>query len=212
MLKYLYLILLIINSLHGYSQPKTISEIKTELEKAPNSPLYVKDVLKKKFKLDTIVVTRTTQFNSLADSLAYSGVIRKVYGPFTMQGKKFLVQILARLPNTFYKISQIFIDTTVFRYRIADSIGNSILNKLKNHQDSFEHLSQTFSMGGEARTKGDLGWVARGSVIPAIDRQLVKAKKGDVFMVWSSNGLHIIKLTDGPKQENGVALMMRIFL
>jgi hypothetical protein len=49
-------------------------------------------------------------------------------------------------------------------------------------------------------------------VIPAIDRQLVKAKKGDVFMVWSSNGLHIIKLTDGPKQENGVALMMRIFL
>jgi hypothetical protein len=212
MLKYFYLILLIINSLHGNSQPKTISEIKTELEKAPNSPLYVKDVLKKKFKLDTIVVTRTTQFNSLADSLAYSGVIRKVYGPFTMQGKKFLVQILARLPNTFYKISQIFIDTTVFRYRIADSIGNSILNKLKNHQDSFEHLSQTFSMGGEARTKGDLGWVARGSVIPAIDRQLVKAKKGDVFMVWSSNGLHIIKLTDGPKQENGVALMMRIFL
>jgi PPIC-type PPIASE domain len=189
-----------------------MSEIKTELEKSPNSPLYVKDILKKKFKLDTIVVTRTSQFNSLADSLAYSGVIRKVYGPFTVQGKKFLVQILARLPNTFYKISQIFIDTSVFRYRIADSIGNSILNKLKNHQDSFEHLSQTYSMGGEARTKGDLGWVARGSVIPAIDRQLVKAKKGDVFMVWSSNGLHIIKLTDGPKQENGVALMMRIFL
>jgi hypothetical protein len=212
MLKYFYLILLIINSLHGYSQPKTISEIKTELEKSPNSPLYVKDILKKKFKLDTIIVTRTSQFNSLADSLAYSGIIRKVYGPFTMQGKKFLVQILARLPNTFYKISQIFIDTSVFRYRIADSIGNSILNKLKNHQDSFEHLSQTYSMGGEARTKGDLGWVARGSVIPAIDRQLVKAKKGDVFMVWSSNGLHIIKLTDGPKQENGVALMMRIFL
>jgi PPIC-type PPIASE domain len=198
--------------LHGYSQSKTMSEIKTELEKSPNSPLYVKDILKKKFKLDTIVVTRTSQFNSLADSLAYSGVIRKVYGPFTVQGKKFLVQILARLPNTFYKISQIFIDTSVFRYRIADSIGNSILNKLKNHQDSFEHLSQTYSMGGEARTKGDLGWVARGSVIPAIDRQLVKTKKGDVFMVWSSNGLHIIKLTDGPKQENGVALMMRIFL
>jgi hypothetical protein len=212
MLKYFYLILLIINSLHGYCQPKTMSEIKTELEKSPNSPLYVKDVLKKKFKLDTIVVTRTTHFNSLADSLAYSGVIRKVYGPFTIQGHKFLVQILARLPNTFYRISQIFIDTSVFRYRIADSIGNSILSKLKSHQDSFEHLSQTYSMGGEARTKGDLGWVARGSVIPAIDRQLIKAKKGDVFMVWSNNGLHIIKLTEGPKQDNGVALMMRIFL
>ncbi len=195
-----------------YSQPKTIAEIKTELEKASNSPLYVKDILKKKFRLDTVVVTRTTNFNSLADSLAYKGVIKKVYGPFTMQGQKFLVQILARLPNTFYKISQIFIDTSVFRYRTADSIGKSIVNKLKNNQDSFEHLSQTYSMGGEAVTKGDLGWVARGSIIPAIDKQLAKSKKGDVFMVWSANGLHIIKLTDGPKQDNGVALMMRVFL
>jgi hypothetical protein len=212
MLKFFYLIVLIINFLHGYSQPKTMAEIKTELEKSPNSPLYVKEILKKKFKLDTIIVTRTTHFNSLADSLAYKGSIRKVYGPFTMKGQKFLVQILARLPNTFYKISQIFIDTSVFRYRIADSIGNSILSKLKNHQDSFEHLAQTYSMGGESSTQGDLGWVARGSIIPAIDKQLAKAKKGDVFMVWSSNGLHIIKLTDGPKQDNGVALMMRIFL
>jgi hypothetical protein len=212
MLKFFCLIVLIINFLHGYSQPKTMAEIKTELEKSPNSPLYVKEILKKKFKLDTIIVTRTTHFNSVADSLAYKGSIRKVYGPFTMKGQKFLVQILARLPNTFYKISQIFIDTSVFRYRIADSIGNSILSKLKNHQDSFEHLAQTYSMGGESSTQGDLGWVARGSIIPAIDKQLAKAKKGDVFMVWSSNGLHIIKLTDGPKQDNGVALMMRIFL
>jgi parvulin-like peptidyl-prolyl isomerase len=67
-------------------------------------------------------------------------------------------------------------------------------------------------MGGESITKGDLGWVAKGGVLPAIDRQLSKSKKGDVFMVWSSNGLHVIKVTDGPKQDNGFALMMRVFL
>ena len=203
---------LIFISLQGFGQPKSIAEIKTELEKSPNSPLYVKDIMKKKFKLDTIMVTRTTHFNHLADSLAYTGVIKKVYGPFTAQGQKYLVQILARLPNTFYRISQIFIDTSVFRYRIADSLGNSILKRLKNHQDSFEHLAQTYSMGGEAATKGDLGWVAKGSILPAIDNPLSKSKKGDVFMVWSGNGVHIIKLSDGPKQDNGVALMMRVFL
>ncbi len=212
MLKGVVLILLIINALSGFCQPKNISEIKSEMEKSPNSPLYVKDVLKKKFKLDTVVVTRTTHFNSLSDSLAYRGLIKKVYGPFTMQGQKFLVQILARLPNTFYKISQIFIDSSVFRYRIADSIGNSILNKLKNHQDSFENLAVTYSMGGESATRGDLGWVAQGSIIPAIDKQLARSKKGDVFMIWSASGLHIIKLTDGPKKDNGIALMMRVFL
>jgi len=212
MLKCFCLILLIINSLHGFSQPKTIPEMKTEIEKSPNSPLYVKDILKKKFELDTVVVTRTSHFASLADSLAYRGILKKVYGPYTMQGKKFLVQILARMPNTFYRISQIFIDTSVFRYRTADSLGKSILNKLKNNQDSFERLAQAYSMGGESVSKGDLGWVAKGSIIPAIDKQLVRSKKGDVFMVWSNNGLHIIKLTEGPKQDNGFALMMRVFL
>jgi len=212
MLKWFFFIILIISSLHGFSQSKSIDGIKMELEKSPNSPLYVKDVMKKKFILDTVIVTRTTHFSSLADSLAYRGILKKVYGPYTMQGKKFLVQILARMPNTFYRISQIFIDTSVFRYRMADSLGKSILSKLKNNQDSFERLAEAYSMGGESITKGDLGWVARGSIIPAIDRQLAKTKKGDVFMVWSNNGLHIIKLTDGPKQDNGAALMMRIFL
>ena len=212
MLKSIVSFLLIINCLHGFGQPKTITQIKAEIEKSTNSPLYVKDILKKKFKLDTVMVTRTTHFNSLADSLAYRGILKKVYGPFNMQGQKFLVQILARLPNTFYRISQIFIDTTVFRYRIADSLGNSIVNKVKNHQDSFEHLAQTYSMGGESATKGDLGWVAKGSILPAIDKQLSKSKKGDVFMFWSANGVHIIKLTEVPRQDNGVALMMRIFL
>ena len=211
MVKCTCFILLIINTLTGFGQAKTITEIKTDIEKSTNSPLYVKDVLKKKFKLDTVMVTRTTHFNNLADSLAYRGELKKVYGPFNMGGKKFLVQILARLPNTFYKISQIFIDTSVFSYHTADSLGNSIVNRLNNHQDSFENLSQAYSMGGESVTQGDLGWVARGTILPAVDKQLAKSKKGDVFMVWSGSGLHIIKLSDGPKQDNGVALMMQIF-
>ena len=212
MFRAIWFMLLIFNSLCGFGQTRTMMELKSDIEKSTNSPLYVKDILKKKFKLDTIVVTRTAHFNSMADSLAYRGIIKKVYGPYTLNNQKFLVQILARLPNTFYKISQIFIDTTVFRYRMADSIGKSILNKLKTNQESFERLAQAYSMGGESATQGDLGWVAKGSIMPAIDRQLAKSKKGDVFMVWSANGLHIIKMTDGPKQDNGVALMMQIFL
>jgi hypothetical protein len=212
MFKIVCLIILTFSSLNAFCQTKTIAEIKTDIEKATNSPLYVKDVLKKKFKLDTVMVTRTSHFNNLADSLAYRGELKKVYGPFNMGGKKFLVQILARLPNTFYRISQIFIDTSVFRYRTADSLGKSIVSRLNNGEDSFENLSQAYSMGGESVTQGDLGWVAKGTILPAVDKQLAKSRKGDVFMVWSGSGVHIIKLTDGPKQDNGVALMMQVFL
>ncbi|MBS1598705.1 MAG: peptidylprolyl isomerase [Bacteroidetes bacterium] len=199
-------------SISVVAQKMTVAQMKAEIEKATNSPLYVKDVLKKKFKIDTVVVARTKSFNSLADSLAYKGQLKKVYGPYTGQGNKFLVQILAKAPNTFHRVSQIFIDTSIMRYKFADSLGNSIVAKLNSGADTFEHQAQIYSMGGEASTQGDLGWVAEGVLIPEIANQLSKKKKGQVFKVWSRNGLHIIKKTEDSKKDTGFALMMRVFL
>jgi hypothetical protein len=206
------LLLLIVTCMFVSAQKMSVAEMKTELEKSPNSPLYTKDILKKRFKIDTIVVTRTSVFRSLADSLAYKGKEKKVYGPYDQNGSKFLVQVLAKSPNLFYHVSQIFIDTSVFRKKFADSLGDVILEKIKNGSASFEQLAQAYSMGGEAATKGDLGWVARGVLMPQIEREVAKRKKGEVFKLWSPNGLHIIKKTDEPKQDTGFALMLRVFL
>jgi hypothetical protein len=192
--------------------PKTIPQIKAALESSPNPLLYTKQVLRRRFKIDTVVVTRTRTFNSLADSLAYKGKEKKVYGPYGPRGSQFLVQLLSKAPNEFYHISQIFIDTSIFRYRIADSLSNMILQKIKAGTASFEQLAQTYSMGGEAVTRGDLGWIARGVLLPQIEHEVVSRKKGEVFRVWSANGVHIIRKTDDPKQDTGFALMMRVFL
>jgi hypothetical protein len=210
----IYLTILLLLAGWGWAccQQPGIAEIKKELEKSPNSPLYVKQVLKKKFKIDTVIVTRTAVFRSLADSIAYHGREKKVYGPFRQQGGSFLVQILAKSPNLFYHVSQIFIDTTVFPYRFADSLGDHMLTALREGTTSFEQLAQTYSMGGESATQGDLGWVARGVLLPAIEKELAKRKKGDVFKIWSPNGMHIIRKTEEPRNDTGFALMMRVFL
>src|SRR6476469_5123420 len=89
----------------GHAQKLTVAQIKTNLESAPNPVAYARDVLKKQYKIDTIVVLNSTHFSGLADSLAYHGKLKKVYGPY--QGKM-LVQVLAKLPNTFTRISQVF--------------------------------------------------------------------------------------------------------
>ncbi len=195
---------------HSQGQPKTITEIKTAIEKSGNGPLYVKDVLKKKFRIDTVMVLRTSHFNGLADSLAYHGKVGKVYGPYDKG--RILVQVLAQVPNTFNRVSQIYIDTSVFMRRFADSLADDIIGRIQQGKASFEDMAQTYSMGGESATRGDLGWVAAGSMIPQIEKELAKRKKGEVFKVWTAAGVHILRKTENPKQATGFALMMRVLL
>jgi PPIC-type PPIASE domain len=208
------LLVLVLSSSIIRAQKMNIAEMKAGIEKADNSPLYVKDFLKKKFKIDTIVVSHTTRFQSMADSLAYKGAVKKVYGPFSAQKSsgKFLVQILGKAPNTFFRVSQIFLDTSVFRKKFADSLADVIITKIKNGTATFEQMAQTYSGGGEGATKGDMGWVAQGMLMPTIEHELLTRKKGEVFKLWSRNGLHILKKTDDPKKDVGFALVMRVFL
>jgi hypothetical protein len=203
------LLLCIILYQSGYSQKLTVAQIKTNLENAPNPVAYARDVLKKQYKIDTIIILNSTHFSGLADSLAYNGKIKKVYGPYQ---KKMLVQVLAKLPNTFTRISQVFIDTSIFTRRIADSLAGSIVERIESGAASFEDMAQTYSMGGEGATKGDLGWVARGAVIPQMDKEIARRKKGEVFKIWSKAGVHIIKKTSDAKQDTGFALILRVMI
>jgi hypothetical protein len=66
--------------------PTTIPKIKAALEESPNSILYTKQILKKRFRIDTIIVGKTRHFDGLADSLAYNGKEKKVYGPYGPRG------------------------------------------------------------------------------------------------------------------------------
>jgi len=203
------IIVLILIVLGAQAQKKTMAQLKADIEKSGNSPLYVKDVLKKKFRLDTAVVLRTSHFKALPDSLAYYGKVGKVYGPY--DNGKILVQILAKAPNTFNRVSQIFLDGSVFSRHFADSLADNIISRIKAGKTTFEDMAQTYSMGGEAVTKGDLGWVAIGGMIPEIEEELAKHKTGEIFKVYTSGGVHLIRKTD-TKQDTGFALIMRIFL
>lgn len=200
---------LLIAVCHVQAQKLTITQMKAGMEKAANPLAYVRDVLKKKYKIDSVSIVNTTRFLSLADSIAYTGKLGKVYGPVE---SKYLIQVLGKAPNTFNRISQIFIDTSTFTHRIADSLANSILQRIKDGSASFEDMVSTYSMGGEASTRGDVGWMARGFLVPEIERELSKHKKGEVFKVWSRTGVHILKKTADPKQDAGFVLLLRVIL
>ncbi len=209
-MKYILLALIfLIQAQVSIAQKLTIDQMKAGIEKAANPVAYVREVLKKKYKIDTIVVMSTSKFIGMADSIAYTGKKGKVYGPIE---KKYLVMVLGRAPNKFNRVSQIFIDTATFRRRIADSLANSIVSRIKEGTSSFEDMAQAYSMGGEAKTKGDLGWIAKGSILPEIEKELAVRKKGEVFKVWSRTGVHVVKKTSDTKEDTGFALLLRVFI
>lgn len=190
---------------------QSIAQIKKVLDTTSDPIGYVKYRLKKKYRIDTVTVMSTTSFMGLADSLAYNGKIGKVYGPF--KGANFLIKVLAKVPNTFYHVSHIVLDTVTFSRKFADSIANNIIKKIQTDSSSFESMARTYSADNASASKGgNLGWFIRGAMLPQLDAAIAAHKKGDVFKVWTSVGLHIVTIKDNPKKDNGFALLLRVFL
>ena len=190
---------------------QSISQIKKELDTTRDPIGYVTYKLKKKYKIDTVTVVSTTSFRGLSDSLAYNGKIGKVYGPF--KGANYLIKVLAKVPNTFYHVSHILIDTSTFSKKFADSLGNNIIKRIKSDSSSFSSMANTYSADPySARKGGDLGWFIRGAMLPQLDEAIAAHKKGDLFKVWTPAGLHIVTIRDNPKKDNGFALLLRVIL
>lgn len=194
-----------------FTKAQTVAQIKKELETTNNPLGYVKFKLKKKYVIDTVPVMSSTSFMGIADSIAYKGKLNKVYGPF--KGNNVLIKVLAKLPNTFYHVSHILIDTGVFKKEFADSLASSIISRIKSGTTSFEKMASTYSSDHVSAVKGgDLGWFVRGVMLPELDNGIRTHAKGELFKVWTPSGLHIVTIKDKPKEDDGFALLLRVFL
>lgn len=193
------------------AKTQSTAQIKKELDTTRDPIGYVKYKLKKKYKIDTVTVMSTTSFLGLADSLAYKGKIGKVYGPF--KGANYLIKVLAKVPNTFYHVSHILLDTSTFSRKFADSLAGNIITKIKTDSSTFSSMARTYSADNASAAKGgDLGWFIRGAMLPQLDEAIAAHKKGEIFKVWTTAGLHIVTITDNPKKDHGFALLLRVFL
>jgi hypothetical protein len=190
---------------------QTLAQIKKELESTTDPIGYVKYKLKKKYKIDTVSIISTTSFLGLPDSLAYKGKTGKVYGPF--KGSNVLIKVLAKLPNTFYHVTHIVLDTSVFKKEFADSLASTIIRRIQSGEKTFEDMAGTYSADpGSASKGGDVGWFVRGMMLPQLDEAIAKHKKGDLFKVWTPAGLHVVTIKDNPKKDSGFALLLRVIL
>jgi len=207
--QFLILLFFILVSNLVYSQ--SLATIKKQLDTTSDPIGYVKYKIKKKYRIDTVTVVSTSNFIGLADSIAYKGKVGKVYGPF--KGGNYLLKVLAKVPNTFYHVSHILIDTSAFSTRFADSLAGNIIKRISTDSSSFQSMARTYSADNASASRGgDLGWFIRGVMLQQLDDAISKHKKGDLFKVWTPAGLHVVTILDNPKKDHGFALLLRVFL
>ena len=188
-----------------------MAQIKKELETTPDPLGYVKNKLKKKFVIDTVTVFSSASFIGVADSIAFKGKLNKVYGPFT--NNKVLYKVLAKVPNTFYQVSHILIDTPSFSVAFAEKLAADIITKIKSKEANFGEMARAYSNDNlSAGQGGDLGWFIRGAMLPQLDAAVASHKPGEIYTVWTAAGLHVVTSKSAPKKMDGFALLLRVML
>ena len=87
-------------------------------------------------------------------------------------------------------------DATDRNYETVRAQAQMILKKLKGGE-SFDLLVGTYSQGPAVGSGGDLGFVEKGMMFPAVDEAAFNLKKGEISdVIESPIGFHIIKIID----------------
>ena len=134
------------------------------------------------------------------DSILFSSEIGTVVGPIEDNGSLKLwklseVKMISDSVKARHILLKIENNDTTKALATADSLKNAIKKGSK-----FEALAQTFSQdAGSAIKGGDLGWFKQGMMVPQFNDASFNGKKGDMPIVTTQFGVHLIEIQDkGP--------------
>jgi len=149
-----------------------------------------------------------------ADSI-FNLEIGQVYGPYKEKGFYKLSKVTAvkQLPDS-VKASHILIpfagsstaDPSVTQTsEEAKKVADSILTVVRRNNKKFEELAKEMSVDKVSGAKGgDLGWFAYNTMIPEFRDYAFENSKGDMGVVKSQFGYHIIRIDDQKNKQRNV--------
>ena len=129
------------------------------------------------------------------DSVIFNYPVGSYYGPkFSGNSYKLIKVVGSRISPDSVKASHILIDPSkvggeAAAFKLADSL-KSLLQKGGNMVE----LAKKYSVDGSKDQGGDLGTFARGTMVPEFENASFDGKTGDIKVVKSQFGVHVIKI------------------
>lgn len=169
-----------------------VDKIAADFKVAPNDSLFA--AINSDVKLP-FAYSSKGKLDPAVDSAVFSLPVGSFYGP-TLSGNSYkIVKIIgSRISPDSVKASHILIDPSKVggeenALKLADSLKNVILKG-----GSFAELAKTYSIDGSKEKGGELGTFARGTMVPEFETAVFDGKTGDLKVIKSQFGVHVIKI------------------
>lgn len=169
---------------------------------AKNDTVYVDNNGDAKF--DPIAKPRGSFPEEIVGKL-FSDSIGSVIGPIFKDGKYKIYKISGVKEDTIYYMHASHILFKVDGPTAEDTLkskvkAEEVLRNLKNGAD-FAVTASTFGTDGTKDKGGDLGWFAEGQMVPEFNKAVKEGTKGDLKLVKTQFGWHIVKITDNKSKR-----------
>ncbi len=175
--------------------------IKTQVEKLKDSLRTTKnDSLFVQLNAETktpLTFQHKGRLDPKLDSVMFNAPKGFVYGPYIANGSyKFAKLVDSKVEPDSVKARHILIDDKTIGVEKAIAKADSIKKQIQAGK-SFADMANLFSIDkGSAVKGGDLGTFGRGAMVPAFEDAAFNAKKGDLVIVPSQFGVHLIQVED----------------
>lgn len=136
-----------------------------------------------------------------------------IIGPFYEDGKYKLIKVLGHKTDSvyYYKASHILIRPNGATAKDSDEAyakAKGIYAKAKSGADFAQLAKENSQDPSNANKGGDLGWFADGQMVKRFNDAVKNAHKGDILLVKTEFGTHIIKVTaDKSNRKVKVAIL-----
>ncbi len=169
-----------------------VEKIAADFKVAKNDSLFA--AINSDVKVPFTYLTKG-KLDPAVDSAVFALPAGSYYGPVLSNNSYKLVKVVdTRFSPDSVKASHILIDPAKIggedkAEKLADSLKALIVNG-----GNFAQLAQTYSVDGSKDKGGELGTFARGAMVPEFENAVFEGKAGDIKVVKSQFGVHVIKI------------------
>jgi parvulin-like peptidyl-prolyl isomerase len=105
-------------------------------------------------------------------------------------------------------VQYIFLDNNKLRIDQIDSLKKIIFGKLENGE-TFGTLARQYSMDGNSKKNGDLGWFEEGQMMKEFEDKVKSRQSGEVYTVDMSDKkwYYVVKNTHQPRTDRKVVVL-----